>query len=327
MHNVVYDLIIIGAGPAGMSAALYAGRSKLNTLIIERGAGGGQIAITDEVANYPGSVHHEGSIETSGPDLVKRMMEQAMHFGAKKIAATVKDVDFSGKIKKLTTVDGTVYSAKSIIIATGALPKKLGCPGEAEFTGKGVSYCATCDADFFTEMEVFCVGGGYTAVEEAMYLSKFARKVSLVVRKDHVRCAQTVLDKAIANPKIEILYNTEILEIKGDGIVESAVIYNNRTGETREHFADENDGTFGIFMFIGFNPNTDLFKGHVAIDDWGYIPTDENMATNVKGIYAAGDLRPKLLRQVVTAAADGAIAATAAEKYLDEHFGDEDYLY
>ncbi|MGL5542770.1 MAG: NAD(P)/FAD-dependent oxidoreductase, partial [Fusobacteriaceae bacterium] len=157
--------------------------------------------------------------------------------------------------------------------------------------------------------------------------SKFARKVSLVVRKDHVRCAQTVLDKAIANPKIEILYNTEILEIKGDGIVESAVIYNNRTGETREHFADENDGTFGIFMFIGFNPNTDLFKGHVAIDDWGYIPTDENMATNVKGIYAAGDLRPKLLRQVVTAAADGAIAATAAEKYLDEHFGDEDYLY
>lgn len=323
MEHAIYDLIIIGAGPAGMSAALYAGRSKLNTLVIERGAGGGQIAITDEVANYPGSIHHEGAMDTTGPELVKRMMEQALHFGAKKIVATVSDVDFTDKIKKVSTTDGKTYSAKAIIIATGALPKKLGCPGEAEFTGKGVSYCATCDADFFTDMEVFCVGGGYTAVEEALYLSKFARKVSLVVRKDHVRCAQSVLDKAIANPKIEILYNTEILEIKGDGIVESAILYNNRTEKKWEHFADEEDGTFGIFMFIGFNPNTALFKGHVEMDEWNYIPTDENMATNVSGVYAAGDLRPKLLRQVVTATADGAIAATAAEKYIDEHFGDD----
>ena len=320
MHTTTYDIIIIGAGPAGLTAALYAGRSKLNTLIIERGLGGGQIAITDEVANYPGSVHHEGEIETTGPELVKRMIAQAEHFGAKKIAATVTDVDFTGEIKKVITANGTVYTAKSIIIATGALPKKLGCPGEAEFTGKGVSYCATCDADFFTDFEVFCVGGGYTAVEEAIYLSKFARKVNLVVRKDHVRCALSVLEKAQNNPKIEIQYNTEILEIRGDGIVESALMYNNKTGEKYEYHADENDGTFGIFMFIGFNPNTELFKGHVNMDDHGYILTDENMLTNIPGIFAAGDLRPKLLRQVVTATADGAIAATAAEKYISEHF-------
>ncbi|MBP6063749.1 MAG: thioredoxin-disulfide reductase [Fusobacteriaceae bacterium] len=320
MHTTTYDIIIIGAGPAGLTAALYAGRSKLNTLIIERGLGGGQIAITDEVANYPGSVHHEGEIETTGPELVKRMIAQAEHFGAKKIAATVTNVDFTGEIKKVITANGTVYTAKSIIIATGALPKKLGCPGEAEFTGKGVSYCATCDADFFTDFEVFCVGGGYTAVEEAIYLSKFARKVNLVVRKDHVRCALSVLEKAQNNPKIEIQYNTEILEIRGDGIVESALMYNNKTGEKYEYHADENDGTFGIFMFIGFNPNTELFKGHVNMDDHGYILTDENMLTNIPGIFAAGDLRPKLLRQVVTATADGAIAATAAEKYISEHF-------
>lgn len=320
MHTTTYDIIIIGAGPAGLTAALYAGRSKLNTLIIERGLGGGQIAITDEVANYPGSVHHEGEIETTGPELVKRMIAQAEHFGAKKIAATVTDVDFTGEIKKIITANGTVYTAKSIIIATGALPKKLGCPGEAEFTGKGVSYCATCDADFFTDFEVFCVGGGYTAVEEAIYLSKFARKVNLIVRKDHVRCALSVLEKAQNNPKIEIHYNTEILEIRGDGIVGSTLMYNNKTGEKYEYHADENDGTFGIFMFIGFNPNTELFKGHVNMDDHGYILTDENMLTNIPGIFAAGDLRPKLLRQVVTATADGAIAATAAEKYISEHF-------
>lgn len=320
MHTTTYDIIIIGAGPAGLTAALYAGRSKLNTLIIERGLGGGQIAITDEVANYPGSIHHEGEIETTGPELVKRMIAQAEHFGAKKIAATVTDVDFTGEIKKVITANGTVYTAKSIIIATGALPKKLGCPGEAEFTGKGVSYCATCDADFFTDFEVFCVGGGYTAVEEAIYLSKFARKVNLVVRKDHVRCALSVLEKAQNNPKIEIHYNTEILEIRGDGIVESTLMYNNKTGEKYEYHADENDGTFGIFMFIGFNPNTELFKGHVNMDEHGYILTDENMFTNIPGVFAAGDLRPKLLRQVVTATADGAIAATAAEKYISEHF-------
>lgn len=322
MEKNIYDIIIIGAGPAGLSAALYAGRSKLNTLVIERGLGGGQIAITDEVANYPGSLHHEGAIETTGPELVKRLINQAEHFGAKKIRATVQSVDFTGDIKNVVTTDGTTYSAKSIIIATGALPKKLGCPGEAEFTGKGVSYCATCDADFFTDLEVFCVGGGYTAVEEALYLTKFARKVNLVVRKDHVRCALTVLEKAMNHPKIEIHYNTEILEIKGDGIVESTLMYNNKTGEKYEYHASEDDGTFGIFMFVGFNPNTELFKGHVNMDEWGYIFTDENMLTNVQGVYAAGDLRPKLLRQVVTATADGAIAATAAEKYISEHFKD-----
>ncbi|MGL6064150.1 MAG: FAD-dependent oxidoreductase [Fusobacteriaceae bacterium] len=320
MHNTIYDLIIIGAGPAGLAAGLYAGRSKLNTLIIERGMGGGQIAITNEVANYPGSLLEEGTFEVSGPNLVKRMMEQAEHFGAKKITKTVKDVDFSGKIKKIITIDGTVFQSKAVILATGALPKKLGCKGEAEFSGKGVSYCATCDADFFTDLEVFCVGGGYTSLEEAIYLTKFARKVTIIVRKPHFASAQSIQEKVLSNPKITVMFNTEIDEISGDGMVERIALRNNITGETIIHEADEEDGTFGVFMFVGYSPNTGLFKGHVEMNEWNYIITNENMATNIPGVFAAGDLRPKLLRQVITATADGAIAATAAEKYINEAF-------
>lgn len=314
----IYDLLIIGGGPAGLSAGLYASRSKMSTMIFEKSQMGGQIVITHEIANYPGSVHSE-SKEPTGPELVARMVNQAQRFGAERTMKEIKKVNFEGKTKTIETIDGEVFQGKSIILANGAVPRKLGCIGEKEFTGKGVSYCATCDADFFTDFEVFVVGGGDSAVEEAIYLTNFARKVTIIVRKPAFRCAKSIEDKAIKNPKIEIMYNTEMLEIKGDGMVESAILKNNVTGETSEFFAAEDDGTFGIFMFVGYDPNTALFNDIIPMEN-GFIPTNDLMETNIKGVFAAGDLRVKSLRQVVTATADGAIAATTAYKYIEEEF-------
>ena len=317
----IYDVIIIGAGPAGLSAALYTSRSKLSTLILEKSKTGGQIVTTSEVANYPGSVHEADGMETSGPKLIARMVKQAEYFGAERLMKEVISYDFSGDIKTVTTIDGTIFKAKSIIIATGAYSRKLGIPGEKELTGKGVSYCATCDADFFTDLEVFCVGAGYAAAEEAMYLTKFARKVTIVAREPEFTCAKSISDKVFANPNINVLFNTEITSLEGDGILEKASFKNNITGETWDYLADEDDGTFGVFVFIGYTPATKLFKDNINMDQWGYILTDEYMNTNVPGVFAAGDLRPKNLRQVITAASDGAIAATTAEKYIAEKFG------
>jgi thioredoxin reductase (NADPH) len=210
------------------------------------------------------------------------------------------------------------YKAKAVIIASGAKPKKIGCAGEVELTGKGVSYCATCDADFFTDFEVFVIGGGDSAVEEAMYLTKFARKVTVVHRRDELRAAKSIQDKAFANEKMEFLWNSTVDEIKGDGIVESIVFKSMKTGEITEFNAHEDDGTFGIFPFIGFEPLSQLFQGKVGMDKGGYIMTDDNMKTDIEGVFAAGDIRVKSLRQVITAAADGAIAAVQAEKYIDQ---------
>ncbi|NDI79267.1 MULTISPECIES: thioredoxin-disulfide reductase [Psychrilyobacter] len=310
----VYDLIVIGAGPAGLSAALYAGRSKLSTLVLEKSKTGGQIVITHEVANYPGSVR-----EATGPSLIGRMVEQVVEFGAEIKADNVIDVDFSGDIK-IVKGEKEEYQAKAVIIATGATPRKMGCPGEAEFTGKGVSYCATCDADFFEDFEVFVIGGGDTAVEEAMYLTKFARKVTIVHRRDELRAAKSIQEKAFKNDKLEFMWDSTVEELRGDGILETAVFRNLKTGELTEFHADEEDGTFGLFAFVGYVPHSDTFKGHIEMDDWGYIKTDDEMRTNVEGVFAAGDIRPKALRQVVTATADGAIAATLAEKYMEEKF-------
>jgi len=310
----IYDLIVIGAGPAGLSSALYAGRSKLSTLVLEKSKTGGQIVITHEVANYPGSVR-----EATGPSLIARMVEQVVEFGAEIKADDVIDVDFSGDIK-IVKGEKEEYKAKAVIIATGATPRKMGCPGEAEFTGKGVSYCATCDADFFEDFEVFVIGGGDTAVEEAMYLTKFARKVTIVHRRDELRAAKSIQEKAFKNDKLEFMWDSTVEELKGDGILETAVFRNLKTGELTEFNADEEDGTFGLFAFVGYVPHSDTFKGHVEMDDWGYIKTDDEMRTNVEGVFAAGDIRPKALRQVVTATADGAIAATLAEKYMEEKF-------
>lgn len=310
---MVYDLIIIGGGPAGLSAGLYAARSRLSTLIIEKEADGGQIATTDVVENYPGSA--EGS---TGPSLSARMAEQAEEFGVKRASDEIIEVDLESNIKVLKG-NKDEYKAKSVIVATGAVPRKIGAPGEKELTGRGVSYCATCDAAFFEGLEVFVMGGGDTAVEEAIYLTRFAKKVTIIHRRDELRATKAIQERAFANDKIEFMWDTVITEIKGDEMLESFVVENVKTGEKKELFPDEDDGLFGIFVFIGFLPSTGLFEGSLEMED-GYIVTDADMRTNLPGVFAAGDNRVKSLRQVVTATADGAIAATQAEKYLENEF-------
>ncbi len=312
MSNI-YDVIILGAGPAGLTAGLYAARGKMSTLILEKSKNGGQIVTTDEVANYPGGIEHE-----TGPSLIERMVNQCNAFGAEIKKDGVVTLSLEGAIKTVTGESGEVYQAKSIIIATGATPKRIGCPGEIRLTGKGVSYCATCDGDFFTDLEIFTIGGGDTALEEAMFLTKFARKVTIVHRRDAFRAAKSIIEKAQKNEKIHFLMDSVVNEIKGDGIVESIVFKNTVTGELSEVHADEEDGTFGVFVFVGYSPLTDLFKDIITLDRDGYIPTDELMRTNIPGVFAAGDVRVKSLRQVVTATADGAIAAIQAEKYIEE---------
>lgn len=309
----IYDVIVLGAGPAGLSAGLYAARSKMKTLVLEKSKPGGQIVTTLEVANYPG-----GTPEETGPTLIARMEQQCALFGAEIKNDGVAAVSLEGDIKTVTGMSGEVYQTRSVIIATGASPRKIGCPGEAELTGKGVSYCATCDGDFFTDLEVFAVGGGEVALEEGMFLTKFARKVTIIHRRDEFRAAKSIVDKAKAHPKMDFILNAIIKEIRGEGIVESIVLEDTKTGEITERFADPDDGTFGIFVFVGFIPATDLFKGVVELDPSGYIPTDDNMRTNIPGVFAAGDVRVKSLRQVVTATADGAIAAIQAEKYCEQ---------
>lgn len=306
-----YDVVIIGAGPAGLAAGLYAGRARLNTLIVEREKDGGQIVITNEIENYPGCVEEE-----TGPSLIERMVKQTRDFGVEKVLDTIVDVSLDGDIKILKGQHDT-YSAKAVIIATGAHPVPIGCKGEREFSGKGVSYCATCDAAFFEDFEVYVVGGGDSAVEEALYLTKFARKVTIIHRRDELRAAKSIQEKAFANDKIAFLWDCVVEEISGDGLVESMTVKNTKTGQTTEIRADEEDGTFGIFVFIGFQPNSALFKGKVAMNERGYIVTDPDMKTNIPGVFAAGDIREKSLRQVVTAAADGAIAAVQAGKYIE----------
>ena len=308
----VYDVIILGAGPAGLAAGLYAGRSRLSTLIIEKGQDGGQIAITDEIENYPGQ-EVEGE---SGPSLIARMTKQAEKFGTKRVCDVINAVELDGDVKKLISAKAQ-YLAKTVIVATGAFPRPIGCKGEAEFVGKGVSYCATCDANFFEDFEVFVVGGGDSAVEEALYLSKFARKVTIIHRRDELRAAKSIQEKAFANPKVEFFWDSVVEELHGDEILSSMTVKNVKTGEAFVVEADEEDGMFGVFGFIGTIPNSKLFEGKLDMEH-GYIKADEDMHTNIPGVFVAGDVRIKSLRQVVTAAADGAIAAMQAEKYMNE---------
>ena len=310
--NNIYDVVILGAGPAGLAAGLYAGRSCLKTLIIEKGQDGGQIAITDEIENYPGQIV-EGE---SGPSLIARMSEQAKKFGAERVSDVIKSVELEGKVKKLVGAKGEYYG-KTVILATGAFPRPIGCKNEGKFVGKGISFCATCDANFFEDFEVFVVGGGDSAVEEAMYLTKFARKVSIIHRRDELRAAKSIQEKAFKNPKMNFIWDTVVDEVDGDELLNKMVLRNVKTGELTTYEADEEDGLFGLFGFIGMIPNSGLFEGVIDMDR-GYIKTDDNMHTNIEGVYAAGDIRVKSLRQVVTAAADGAIAAMQAEKYLAE---------
>jgi thioredoxin reductase (NADPH) len=308
----IYDLIIIGAGPAGLSAGLYAGRARLDTLIIEKGKEGGQIVNTAEIVNYPGSLLEE----ESGPSLIDRMKEQAKEFGAKTVYDTVSEVDFSQEIKTIKGLTDT-YKAKTIIIANGAQPALIGCPGEKDFTGRGVSYCATCDGAFFEEFEIYVVGGGDAAVEEAIFLTKFARKVTIIHRRDELRATKSIQEKAMENPRIEFMWDSVVKELKGEELLDTMIVENVKTKELREVKADPEDGMFGVFVFIGFRPQTELYKNIIDMEN-GYIVTDDNMRTNIPGVFAAGDIRVKSLRQVVTATADGAIAATQAEKYIAE---------
>ena len=306
----IYDLIVIGGGPAGLSAGIYAGRAQMDVLIIEKSEVGGQITTTSEVVNYPGIK------EISGHHLGEQMREQALGFGVEFLKSEVTNMDFKDEIKKVETTSGT-YKALSVIIATGANPRKLGFPGEVEFTGRGVAYCATCDGEFFTGLDVFVIGAGFAAAEEAIFLTKFARKVTIIAREPEFTCAKSIAEKVLKHPKIEVRFNSQIIEVTGDTKLRKAIFKDNLTNTTWEYTAPDNE-SFGVFVFIGYKPQSDLFKNHVNLDSQGYIVTDGDLQTNVKDVYAIGDIRPKRLRQVVTAVADGALAATVLEKVVEE---------
>jgi thioredoxin reductase (NADPH) len=301
----------LGGGPAGLSAALYAGRARLSVLLLEKGAVGGQIVQSSEIENYPGSLPRE-----SGESLIERLSAQAESFGAERILDTVTAVSPEGKTKVLTGAKGS-YACRALIVATGATPVRIGCPGERELTGKGVSYCATCDAAFFEGLETYVVGGGDSAVEEALYLTKFARKVTIIHRRDALRAAKCIQERAFAEPKLSFILDSVVEDLEGDGLLERMTLRNVKTGARTTLAADAADGTFGLFVFVGLHPASELFTGTLDTEN-GYILTDDCMATNIPGVFAAGDVRKKPLRQVVTAVADGAVAAVCAERYIEE---------
>ncbi|MBU3213719.1 thioredoxin-disulfide reductase [Clostridium estertheticum] len=301
----IYDTIIIGGGPAGLSAGLYASRSRMDTLIIERAEFGGQVATTNEIDNYPGSIEN-----CTGATLSKRMKQQAEEFGTQFASEEVVEVELEGDIKVIKCKDKT-YKTKTIIIASGAFPRLSGFKNETELRGKGVSYCATCDADFFEDLDIAVLGGGDSAISEAIYLSKFGKTVTVIHRRSELRAAKSLQEKAFKNPKIKFVWDTVVEEAKGKEMLESLVLKNVKTGELSELKAD------GCFVFVGYLPISELYKGKITMNDRGDVITDENMRTNIPGVYAAGDIRVKLLRQVITASADGAIAATHAEHYIE----------
>lgn len=303
-----YDIIIIGAGPAGLSAGLYASRSKLNTLVLEKAVVGGQINTTLEVENYPGSENN-----TTGPELVEKMKEQCLNFGANIVLENVIKIEKKNNLFSVTTNKNT-YKSKSCILATGSHSRELGIPGEKEFKGMGVSYCATCDGFFYTNKEIAVVGGGDTALKEAIYLTKFAKKVSIIHRRDEFRANRSLVDRAKNNAKIEFILSSEAININGKDMVESITIKDKKTNKTYDLKVD------GVFMFIGFIPNTNEFKDLLSLDEKGYVNTNNLLESKTNGLFVAGDVRHKNLRQVITAASDGAICAVQAEEYINDNF-------
>ena len=310
---MIYDLIIVGAGPAGLAAGIYAGRYMLKTLIIEKAQDGGQISQTAEIENYPGL---RTDIQETGLTLSDRMTEQVKRFGAERALDEIVSYELEGEVKRLTGLSGKVYEAKAVILAMGAHYRSIGCKNEDKFRGMGISFCATCDANFFRGLEVYVVGGGDSAIEEAMYLTKFARKVTVIHRRDELRAARSIQEKAFANEKLHFIWDSVVDEALGEDVLSGIVIKNVKTGELTTLKADESEGMIGLFGFLGMVPNTERLEGSGLLLKNGYIDAAEDTKTNVEGVFAAGDIRTKELRQVVTAVADGAVAAFQAEKYL-----------
>ncbi|RLC58740.1 MAG: thioredoxin-disulfide reductase [Candidatus Cloacimonadota bacterium] len=302
-----YDVAIIGGGPAGLSAAIYAARGGLKTVLFEKALIGGQIVVTAEVENYPGFEQN-----VTGFDIIEKMQQQAERFGTDIKLEEVKAIGLEGLCKIIETSNGT-YKVQSVIMATGAHPRKLAVPGEEKFTGRGVSYCATCDGALYRNKIVAVVGGGDSAVEEAIFLTKFAKKVYVIHRRNELRAVKIVQDRAFKNEKMEFVLDTVVQAIEGKDFVEKLVIFNKKTNSVSELEVD------GVFIYVGIIPSSDLVESRVEFDPQGFIITDDSMHTELPGVYAAGDVTHKVLRQVVTACSDGATAAFAAEKWIEEN--------
>ena len=306
IEEKIYDVAIIGAGPAGMTAAVYASRANLSTIMIERGVPGGQIANTEAVENYPGYEH------ILGPDLSNKMFAHAKKFGSEYAYGDIKEIIDEGNLKVIKTSNKEI-KAKAVIIATGAQYKKLGVPGESELVGRGISYCAVCDGAFFKEREIVVIGGGDSAVEEGVFLTRYANKVTIIHRRDKLRAQKILQDRALANEKVDFIWNHTLKEIhEENGKVSSITLVNTVDGTERELKAD------GIFVYIGMVPLTKPFTNLGITNEHGYIVTNEKMETSIPGIFAAGDVREKTLRQIVTATGDGSIAAQSAQHYIEE---------
>lgn len=307
-NKKMYDVVIAGGGPAGLTAAIYLARACYRVLVVEKEKIGGQITITEEVVNYPGIE------KTDGKSLTAAMHRQAENFGAEFLMAEVEKLDLDGEYKTVHTSKGD-FSCYGILLATGAHPRMIGFEGEKRFKGRGVAYCATCDGEFFTGKEIFVVGGGYAAAEESVFLTKYASHVTILIRGEDFSCSKSSADKARANEKITVLTNTEIVRAEGEDVLTTLVYKNVKTGEESAYHAPEGD-TFGIFVFAGYEPETLLLQEKAELDEKGYVITDASRQTSISGVYAAGDVCQKNLRQVVTAVGDGAVAATELERYV-----------
>ncbi len=301
----IYEVIIIGGGPGGLTAGLYTSRARLSTLLIESALFGGQMTTTELIENYPG--FPQG---VTGDELSRLMEGQAKRFGMETVTEEVVRVSLEGDMKVVQTYEST-YRCEALIISTGTEYRKLGVPGEKEFAGKGVSYCAICDGAFFRDSQIVVVGGGDSALTEALFLTKFAKELTIIHRRDALRGTKIYQERALANPKIKFLWNSIVQEIKGDSMIRSIIVKNVKTGEIKEF------ETEGAFLFVGLVPRTQFLKGIVQMDEGGYVLTNEHCETSAKGIFAVGDCRKKLLRQIATAVGDGATAAFAAEKFLE----------
>lgn len=308
-EDVLYDCVIVGGGPAGLTAGLYCARAKLNTLLFEKGTLGGQIAITDLVENYPG--FPEG---ISGKELTQRFKEQAERFGLKIIRKEVSKLWKEGKEIFLQLRTGELVRSKTVILSVGSTPRRLGVPGEEEFLNRGVSYCATCDGALFEGVPIGVVGGGDSATQESLFLTRFASRVYLIHRRDQLRAQKHLQEKVLSHPKITFVPNKVVEEIKGSEFVEKLILRDTKTGELSELQVE------GVFIFIGLEPNTAFLKGTVELDDKGYIKTDEKMRTSMEGVFAAGDCRSGATGQVAVAVGEGCIAAIQAEKYIEDNF-------